>query len=51
MEVLWIILIVLLVLAFLSVIPTWGYSRAWGWRPGGGLLTLLLIIIIIALLF
>ena len=29
------ILIVLLVLALVGVLPTWGYSNSWGYAPGG----------------
>lgn len=50
MGILWLILIVFLVLALVGAVPRWGYSRAWGWGPSGGLLTLLLIIIVLALL-
>ena len=42
---LWIIVIVL-VLALLGSVPTWRYSRRWGWTPSGliGFLLLLLLI-------
>ena len=29
------ILIILLILALIGVLPTWGYSNAWGYGPGG----------------
>ena len=29
------ILIILLVLALIGVLPTWGYSTSWGYAPGG----------------
>src|SRR5215471_16522444 len=29
------ILIILLVLALIGVLPTWGYSNSWGYAPGG----------------
>src|SRR5262245_30508655 len=29
------ILIILLVLALVGVMPTWGYSNSWGYAPGG----------------
>jgi hypothetical protein len=44
------ILIILLVLALIGVLPTWGYSSAWGYAPGGIVGLLLVIIIILALL-
>lgn len=50
MGLLWIILIVLLVLALVGSLPTWGYSRRWGYGPSGGLLTLVIIVILLALL-
>ena len=43
------ILIILLILFLLGAIPTWGWSRGWGYRPSG-LLGLILIIVIILLL-
>ena len=44
------ILIVLLILALIGVLPTWGYSSGWGYGPGGIVGLLLVIIIILALL-
>jgi len=44
------ILIILLVLALIGVLPTWGYSNSWGYAPGGLVGLLLVIIIILALL-
>ena len=44
------ILLILLVILLLAAIPTWPYSRGWGYYPSG-LVTLLLIILIFALLF
>jgi hypothetical protein len=41
------ILIVLLVLALLGAVPTWGHSREWGYRPSGGIGLLLLILIVL----
>jgi hypothetical protein len=43
------ILIILLILALIGVLPTWGYSNSWGYGPGG-IVGLLVIIIILALL-
>ena len=44
------ILIILLILALIGVLPTWGYSNAWGYGPGGIVGLLLVIVIILALL-
>lgn len=43
-------MIILLVLALIGVLPTWGYSTSWGYAPGGLVGVLLLIVIILALL-
>lgn len=42
------ILIILLVLILLAAIPTWPYSRSWGYVPSGVIGLLLLILIIMA---
>jgi len=44
------ILIVLLVLMLIGSIPSWPYSRGWGYYPSGGIGLLLLILIILMLL-
>lgn len=44
------ILLIVLVLALLGVIPTWGHSRNWGYGPSGGIGLLLLIILILVLM-
>jgi len=41
------ILIVILVLALLGVLPTWPYSKSWGFYPSGGVGLVLLILIIL----
>jgi hypothetical protein len=43
------ILIILLILFLLGSLPTWGYSRGWGYGPSGLLGLVLIIIIILAL--
>lgn len=40
------ILLVILILALLGVLPTWGYSHAWGYGPSGILGLLLLVLLI-----
>jgi hypothetical protein len=44
------ILLILLILLLLGALPTWPYSRGWGYYPSGGL-GLILIILLILLLF
>lgn len=43
------LLLIILILILIGVIPTWPYSRGWGYRPSG-IVGILLIIIIILLL-
>ncbi len=44
------ILIILLILALLGALPTWGHSRNWGYFPSGGLGLVLVIIVVLVLL-
>jgi hypothetical protein len=44
------ILLILLVLFLLASIPTWPYSRGWGYYPSGILGTLFLVVLILVLL-
>ena len=44
------ILIVLLVLLLVGVLPTWGHSRSWGYRPAGGLGLVLVILLVLLLM-
>lgn len=46
---LWWILIIVLFLALLGALPTWGYSRGWGYGPSGllGLIVVILVILLI----
>jgi hypothetical protein len=44
------LLLIILVLALLAALPTWPYSRGWGYFPSG-LLGLLLIIMLLVFLF
>jgi hypothetical protein len=43
------ILIVILILALVGALPTWPYSRGWGYYPGGGIGLILIIVLILAL--
>lgn len=44
------ILLIILILVLLGVIPTWPYSRGWGYRPAGVLGLVLLIVLILLLM-
>jgi hypothetical protein len=44
------ILIVILVLALVGALPTWPYSRGWGYYPSGGVGLIVLILVILLLL-
>lgn len=44
------VLIIILVLLLLGALPTWPYSRGWGYYPSGGLGLVLVIILILVLL-
>lgn len=43
------ILLVILILALIGVLPTWGHSRSWGYGPTGiaGLLVVVLIVLLL----
>jgi hypothetical protein len=49
MSTLGIILLVVLVLLLLGALPSWGYSRDWGYGPVGLIGLLLIIVIVLAL--
>jgi hypothetical protein len=44
------LLIVLLILMVLGSLPTWGYSRGWGYYPSGlgGLILIIIIILVLS---
>jgi hypothetical protein len=44
------ILIIILILALIGGLPTWGYSSGWGYYPSGGIGLVLLIVIILVLM-
>ncbi|AKH37745.1 MULTISPECIES: DUF3309 family protein [Nitrosomonas] len=44
------ILLIILILILLGVIPTWPYSRGWGYAPSGILGLVLLILVILMLM-
>jgi len=43
------VLLILVVLLLLGALPTWPYSRGWGYRPSG-LLGLVLVVVVVLLL-
>jgi hypothetical protein len=44
------ILVVILVLALVGALPTWPYSRGWGYYPSGGVGLIVLILVILLLM-
>lgn len=44
------ILLIILILLLLGALPTWPYSRNWGYYPSSGLGLLLIILIILILM-
>ncbi|BAL26944.1 DUF3309 domain-containing protein [Azoarcus sp. KH32C] len=44
------ILLIVLVIALIGAIPTWPYSRGWGYAPSGGLGLVVLILLILWLM-
>jgi hypothetical protein len=44
------ILLIVLILFLIGAIPTWPYSRGWGYAPTGGLGLVLVIVIILLVL-
>jgi len=41
------ILLIVLALALVGVIPTWGHSTNWGYGPSGGIGLVLLVVLIL----
>jgi hypothetical protein len=44
------VLLIILILLLIGVLPTWPYSRGWGYYPTGGLGLILIIILILLLM-
>jgi Protein of unknown function (DUF3309) len=44
------ILLAILILLLIGAIPTWPYSKAWGYGPSGGLGLVVVIIIVLLLM-
>jgi hypothetical protein len=43
------ILLIILVLMLLGALPTWPYSRSWGYYPSGGLGLVVVIVLVLIL--
>jgi len=44
------ILLLIIVLILLGALPTWPYSRGWGYGPSGGLGLILVVLIVLLIL-
>lgn len=44
------VLLIILILALIGSLPTWGYSTGWGYYPSGGLGLVVLILVILLLM-
>jgi len=44
------ILLIVLILLLIGAIPSWPYSRQWGYFPSGGLGIILVIVIVLVLM-
>lgn len=44
------ILLIILILLLIGAVPTWPYSRGWGYGPGGILGVLLIIVLVLVLM-
>jgi Protein of unknown function (DUF3309) len=44
------ILLIILILLLIGALPTWGYSRGWGYYPTGAIGLILIIILILLLM-
>jgi Protein of unknown function (DUF3309). len=44
------LMLLIIFILLIAVLPTWPYSRGWGYYPTGGLGTVLLVLLILVLL-
>jgi len=44
------LLLIILILLLIGAVPSWPYSRGWGYYPSGGIGLVLLIVVILLLL-
>jgi hypothetical protein len=45
------LLLVVLAVLLVAALPSWGYSRSWGYYPSGGMGLLLAIVLVVALVW
>ena len=45
------VVVILVLILLLGGLPTWGYSRNWGYGPSGGVGGLLLLVILLVFIF
>ena len=43
------VLLIVLILMLIGAVPTWGYSRNWGYGPSGLLGVVLIVVLVLAL--
>lgn len=41
------LLLIVLILLLIGALPTWPYSRSWGYTPGGGLLVVVVVVAVL----
>jgi len=44
------ILLIVLLIALIGALPTWGYSRSWGYYPSGGLGLIVVVLLVLLLM-
>lgn len=44
------IIVIVLIIALIGALPTWGHSRSWGYYPSGGIGLVVVILIILLLM-
>jgi hypothetical protein len=44
------ILLIILIILLIGALPTWGYSRGWGYYPSSGIGLLFIILLILVLM-
>jgi hypothetical protein len=44
---LWLVIIILLIILLIGSVPTWPYSREWGYSPAGILAAVVLVLILL----
>lgn len=41
------LLLIVLILLLIGALPTWPYSRSWGYAPGGGVLVAVVVVAVL----